>query len=83
MNCRDAKANASQCSEAKVIQCGDNFITNNFKVQESQFSDCSTGSYNYGDWFTFIGDGSTWNFLKTIWRSNPFSFGICGYWHMR
>lgn len=64
MNCRDAKANASQCSEAKVIQCGDNFITNNFKVQESQFSDCSTGSYNYGDWFTFIGDGSTWNFFK-------------------
>ncbi len=64
LECKDASINATQCIDAKLIQCGDQFITHNFKVQESPFGDCSFEAYEYGDWFTFMGNGSTWTFFK-------------------
>lgn len=64
--CKDASHNAGQCIEAKFLECGDVFKTNNYKVQEASFGECSFAKYEYGDWFTFIGDGSTWTFFKKL-----------------
>ncbi|MBK9255257.1 MAG: T9SS type A sorting domain-containing protein [Saprospiraceae bacterium] len=61
LQCIDADMNAPDCTEARIIQCGESFRSNNLKEVQSTFGNCAPE--NLGDWFKFEGDGFIWTFF--------------------